>query len=237
VNKAVVILPTYNEVENISVILDKLIKLPCKLDILIIDDNSQDGTIDVVKNFMKTYDNISLIVRVNEKGLGTALKRGYKEAYERGYNIAIQMDADLQHPPEIIPNLISLIENGYDVVIASRYIEGGGVSSWSLYRRVVSRFANLYAKIILGLRTKDVTSGFRAFSRKALAFLYDLNLRSKGFMIQVETLYNLERNGFKVIEYPFIFRERIKGSSKLKIRVILEFFLNIPLLRFRGTRF
>lgn len=234
-SKAVVILPTYNEVENIGVILDKLIKLPCELDILVIDDNSQDGTIDVIKNFMKTYDNISLIVRVNERGLGTALQRGYKEAYERGYDIAIQMDADLQHPPEIIPNLISLIENGYDVVIASRYIEGGGVSNWSLYRRVVSRLANLYAKIILGLRTKDVTSGFRAFGRKALAFLYDLNLRSKGFIIQVETLYNLEKKGFKVIEYPFIFKERIKGVSKLKIKVILEFFLNIPLLRFRGT--
>ncbi len=227
----IIILPTYNEAENIGILLERLINLPCKYDILVIDDESRDGTIDIVRDFMSRYDNIDLIVRHGVRGLGTALLRGYNEAVKRGYNYIVQMDADLQHPPELIPDLVKRLSEGCDVVIASRYVEGGSVEGWNIYRRVVSRFANKYAKTVLGLRVRDITSGFRAFKREVLEYLVNKEFKSSGFIIQVETLYYLFKGGFSICEYPFKFVARARGKSKLSMKIILEYFIKVPLIR------
>jgi dolichol-phosphate mannosyltransferase len=210
-----------------------LSKVSPESDILVIDDNSMDGTIDIVKRYMTRSSSIKMIVRESERGLGTALLRGYKEAYNRGYEVIVQMDADLQHPPEKVPELIKTIREGYDVAVASRYVIGGGILGWPYYRRLISKVANNYAKYLLGLKIRDVTTGFRAFSRKAIEYILSKNLRSKGYIVQVETLYMLEKAGFKIKECPFIFKNRYAGESKLKLKIILEYFIKVPYIRIR----
>lgn len=231
--KSIIIIPTYNEAETIGSLLNIVLKVSPESDILIIDDKSIDGTIDIVKNFMRNHSSIKMIVREDERGLGTALKRGYKEAYHGGYEIIVQMDADLQHPPEKISELIKTIEEGYDVAVASRYVSGGGIVGWTFYRRFISKVANNYARYLLGLKVKDVTTGFRAFSRRAIEYILNKNLSSKGYVIQVETLYILENAGFKIRECPFIFKNRYAGKSKLRLKIIVEFFFRIPYIKIR----
>ena len=229
-----VIIPTYNEKDNIPPLIERLDKVRASLtfDTLFIDDDSPDGTAEIIKNLQKSRPWIKLIVRRGERGLGSALRRGYKEAIERRYSWLIQMDSDLQHPPEIIPSIIERLKDGFDLVIASRYIAGGGTEGWSIYRRLVSRCANMYARILLGLTPKDVTSGFRGFSEKALQILTNHKFISHGFALQVESIYILEENGCKVSEVPFIFRNRVKGKSKLNRGEIVGYAKNILKLKF-----
>lgn len=228
----VILIPTYNERENIGRLLESLVKLYPELDILIIDDNSTDGTIDVIRRFSELYSNIHYIIRVDERGLGSALLRGYREAIKRGYKYLIQMDADLQHDPIYIRDLIDKLRSGCDIVIASRYIEGGGVEGWSLRRRIISWGANKYVKILLCIKARDVTSGYRGFNLSSLKEVLDNVEGASGFVIQVETLYQMTRSGYRICEVPFIFKSRIHGSSKLSLKVILEFFIRVLKLRF-----
>jgi len=230
--KTLILIPTYNEADNIGILLNKILSLDKNYDILVIDDNSKDGTIEIISQYMYKSGNIDLIIRYHERGLGTALFRGYLEAYNRGYDILVQIDADLQHPPEYIPYLVDIIKDGYDVALGSRYVKGGEVGEWSFLRRMISKWANLYAKIILGISAGDVTTGFRAFSKRALEFIINRGVKSKGFLIQVETLYILEKSGYKIKEYPIKFSPRSKGSSKLNYRIILEYFIKVPMIRF-----
>lgn len=234
--KTLLFLPTYNERSNIVPLISEILEISkrsgVEIDILVIDDNSPDGTAEAVRSASIIYNkNIYLIVRPRKLGLGTALKKAINFAYEHDYDIMILMDADFQHPPETIPLLINKIVEGYDLVIASRYVSGGGVEKWSLFRKVISRGANYYVRIILGLPVKDSTSGFRAFSRRALAYLSNEYFLSRGYALQVEIAYKLWKNGFKLKEVPFLFGVRRSGSSKLGFKVIIEFFLNVYRLR------
>lgn len=224
-----IIIPTYNEKDNISELIRRLndVRKKLKFDVLFIDDNSPDGTSSEIQKYMKNYNWLSLIVRIDERGLGTALKRGYSEAINKGYNMLIQMDGDLQHPPEIIPNLIRKLVEGYDVVIASRYIQGGGTSGWNIIRRIISKVANAYTRAMLNLNVRDLTTGYRAFNKKALKILINHNFISKGYSLQVETLYVLYKAGLKICEVPFTFVKREKGTSKMGIKEILSFLISI----------
>lgn len=227
-----ILIPTYNERENIERLLKILIESYPEMDILVIDDHSLDGTIDVLKSFSDEYPNIQYIVRTDEKGLGTALIRGYREAIKRGYKYLIQMDADLQHDPSYISILANKLREGCDLVISSRYIEGGRIDGWSFTRRLISKCANIYARIILGIGVRDLTSGFRGFNVSSLKNIIDELVDVDGFAIQVETIYRMYRKGYHICETPFIFKPRIHGSSKLGISIILEFFIRVLKLRF-----
>ncbi len=228
----VILIPTYNERDNIEKLLEMLIELYPDMDILIIDDNSTDGTIEIIRRFSDEYPNIHYIIRVDERGLGSALLRGYREAIKRGYKYLIQMDADLQHDPIYISELIDSLRSGCDLVIASRYVEGGGVENWSFTRRLISWGANTYVKLLLGIKARDVTSGYRGFRLSSLKEVLDELEGASGFVIQVETAYQMARKGFRVCEIPFTFRARLHGASKLGFKVVLEFFIRVLKLRF-----
>ena len=234
--KTLVFLPTYNEKNNILPLIDEILKTSrrsgIEIDILVIDDNSPDGTAEVVRSASVIYDkNIYLIVRSGKLGLGTALKQAISFSYKHDYDIMVLMDADFQHPPETIPPLVNNVVEGYDLVIASRYVLGGGVEEWSFVRRIISRGANYYVKMILNLPVKDSTSGFRAFSKRALAYLSSEYFFSRGYALQVEIAYKLWKRGFKLKEIPFLFGVRRSGSSKLDFKIIIEFFFNVYRLR------
>ncbi len=237
--KILILLPTYNESESIRKLIPLLeeyinsIKRSRNLDIdiLVIDDNSPDRTYEIVREYMGKYQNIHLIVRPSKMGLGTALARGFKEALNRGYDALITMDADLQHPPEYIVDLINAYLNGCDIVIASRYIKGGGIEGWSKFRRIVSSIANIYGRGLTGLKIRDLTTGYRLYSRKVLEYLAGLNLKSSGFVFQVEVLYRLKNFNLKICEVPFIFKSRMHGKSKLSRKIILEYLINLLKLR------
>ncbi len=234
--KTLVFLPTYNERDNIILLIDKILDIKVeprvKIDILVIDDNSPDGTAEAIENILSSHKNIHLIVRPRKLGLGTALKKAIEFAYENEYETMVLMDADFQHPPELIPILIGEVVNGNDLVIASRYVPGGGVEKWGLIRRIISKGANYYVRIMLGIPINDSTSGFRAFSRRALAYLSSEEFLSKGYALQVEIAYKLWKKGFMVKEIPFIFGVRRSGSSKLGLGVMFEFFLNVYRLKY-----
>ncbi len=235
--RTLVFLPTYNERDNIGPLIEAIQHMSkdqrLDIDILVMDDNSPDGTAEVVRALIDVYDNLSLIVRPGKMGLGSALRDGFKYSYENGYESMVLMDADFQHPPDVIPRLIEGVSRGYNLAIASRYVEGGGIEGWSRVRRIISWGANTYARTVLRLPVRDLTSGFRAFDRDALEFLSKCSFLSRGYALQVEVAYLLYRKGFKILEVPFIFRRRRYGASKLNSGVISEYFYNILRMRWR----
>lgn len=236
--KTLIIIPTYNERDNITPLINELSKVRklVVFDVLFIDDNSPDGTGDLIKEHVKHDKWIKLIVRTRERGLGSALYKGYQYAYENNYDYVLQMDADLQHPPSVIPDLISKLKLGCDVVVASRYIEKGGSEGWPFYRRLISKVANKYATTLLNIKIKDVTSGYRGFNIKAIRDLLNYRLSSKGYVFQVETLALLSKLGYKICETPFIFKKRIKGSSKLGFKEVIKYFISVLKIRGRIAR-
>ncbi len=233
--RILVFLPTYNERENIGPLIEAIQsvsrenRLP--IDILVLDDNSPDGTAEVVRQLSNIYDNLSLVVRPSKLGLGSALKEGFSHAFRMGYDVMILMDADFQHPPDVIPRLIDSINGGSNLSIASRYVEGGVIEGWSRVRRIISRGANFYARTLLRIPVRDLTSGYRAFDRDALGFLSGCSFLSRGYALQVEVAYLLHRKGFKIVEVPFIFRRRRSGVSKLDAGIMIEFFYNVLKMR------
>ncbi len=220
-----IIVPTYNEAENIGRIIQKINQIfySCGIqgEILIVDDNSRDGTRQIIKDLMVKFKNIALYEREKKLGLGSAYKFGFQRATSP---ILMEMDADLSHPPEYIPQFLNALKNAH-FAIGSRYIPGGSVRNWSPFRKLVSSFANNLARIVLNLRLKDVTSGFRAYRRESLDQI-DLNkIRSNGFAFQVEITKRLIQSGCHGVEIPFIFENRKEGKSKFSIKDILEFLL------------
>jgi len=232
--KTLVIIPTYNERDNIPPLIEELSKVreSGDFDVLFIDDSSPDGTAELIKEYAKHNNWIKLIIREHERGLGSALRRGYQYAYQNNYDYVIQMDADLQHPPHIILDLIDKLKFGCEVVVASRYVKGGGSEGWPFYRRLISKLANKYATTLLNIKVNDVTSGFRGFNIRAIKDLLDYELSSKGYVLQVETIAVLNRLGYKICEVPFIFKRRIRGASKLGVKEMIKYF--IAIFRIKG---
>jgi len=232
-NKVLVVIPTYNEIENIDKILQELLKFDF-LDILIIDDNSTDGTREKIEDWIKKESRINAIYRKGKLGLGTAYITGFREGLKKGYELFFEMDADLSHKPEDIPRFIKKIEEGYDVVIGSRYI-GGTISvvGWDFKRLLLSKFANLYATKILGLDyLSDITSGYRCYKREVLEKVNLEKIKSNGYAFQIEMVYKAHKLGFKIGEIPIIFYERNGGSSKMSRKIALEAAIMVWRLKF-----
>jgi dolichol-phosphate mannosyltransferase len=233
-----VVVPTYNEMENIPSLAHRLFGLGIPgIRIVIVDDSSPDGTAAMARELSGRYENrITVIQREGKQGLGTAYIAGFRRALELKADYIVQMDADLSHSPEDIPDMLRHLEKS-DVVIGSRYIEGGGVDvDWNFKRKFLSSFANRMIRAITGLKAKDVTSGFKAYRASTIQKL-DLDaFQCRGFGFQTEVAHACQQRGFKMVEHPIIFSDRTEGSSKMSINIVLEAIWRLSFLRIRGTQ-
>lgn len=232
--KNLVIIPTYNEIENISKITRAVFALPEDFDILVIDDGSPDGTAAEVKNLQKTYDGrLHLIERPGKLGLGTAYIAGFRWALEHGYDYIFEMDADFSHNPEDLPRLLSACTDGADMSVGSRYCKGVSVVNWPIGRILISYFASVYVRTVLGFKIYDSTAGFVCYSRKVLEAIDLDRVRMKGYGFQIELKYTANRLGFRIAEVPVIFINRLEGTSKMSGSIFGEAFWGVIALRFR----
>jgi dolichol-phosphate mannosyltransferase len=211
-----VIIPTYKEKENIESIILAILSLPLKFDILIIDDNSPDGTADMVKKMQSSYPNINIIERSGKLGLGTAYIAGFKWALERNYDLIYEMDADFSHDPRDLLRLYKACsEDGADLAIGSRYISGVNVVNWPLSRVLMSYMASIYVRIITGMRIMDTTAGFKCYRKKVLENIRPEHIKSIGYGFQIEMKFTAWKMGYKIVEIPIIFTDRKLGASKM----------------------
>jgi dolichol-phosphate mannosyltransferase len=213
--KNLVIIPTYNEKENIEAITKAVSELPVPFDILIVDDNSPDGTGDIVNNISKERKNLNLVRRAGKLGLGTAYITGFKWALAHGYNIICEMDADFSHNPDDLVRLHKVCSEEADLAIGSRYISGVNVVNWPLGRVIMSYAASIYVRIVTGMHVKDTTAGFKAYRREVLETIDLDNIRSKGYAFQIEMKFTTWKFGFRIKEIPIIFTDRKLGTSKM----------------------
>ena len=231
-NKTIVIIPTYNEVENISRIIDMIIIDNKNIDVLVVDDNSPDGTSAIVSQKEVIFSNrVFLIKRLNKKGLGTAYIDGFKWALKKKYDFIISMDADFSHNPSELPNIIEYFNNGMDVVVGSRYLNGVSVVNWPIGRIFLSYIAQIYVKLITGMPINDPTSGFVAYTAKCIDSLNLDKFRFIGYAFQIEMKYKIWKKKFKLKEHQIIFMNRELGESKLDKRIILEAVFGVIKLR------
>lgn len=232
IKNPLVILPTYNEADNIVSLLDALLKLSRPVKVLVVDDGSPDGTADLVAAHAGYNRSVFLLCRNSKQGLGTAYRAGFRWALERQHDACVQMDADWSHNPQTIPRLLELLESGADLALGSRYVPGGNIVNWPLRRLWLSRMGAAYSRFWTGLKPKDPTGGFKAIRRQALASLEKTPLNYDGYGFQVGMLHNIVQLGYTIREIPIVFTERRNGRSKMSFSVVLEAILKIPLLRF-----
>ncbi len=228
------VVPTYNEAQNLPPLLERLFSLPLPLHVLIVDDNSPDGTGQVAEELRARYPNrLEVLHRREKRGLGPAYRAGFRHVLERGATVVGQMDADLSHAPERLPDMYRALEDA-DVVLGSRYVPGGGVDPhWAWYRKLLSWGGNLYARTILGLPIRDVTGGYRLWKRHVLTAIPLDEVRSTGYVFQIEMIYLAHRLGFRIREVPIFFRDRQWGHSKLSFAVQREAAWAVLWLRWR----
>ncbi|MDP8954518.1 MAG: polyprenol monophosphomannose synthase [Actinomycetota bacterium] len=227
--RILVVLPTYQEAENLEEVLRRLRAAVPDADVLVVDDSSPDGTAEVAKAVGQELGRVEVVVRPGKSGLGSAYRAGFREGLARGYEVLVEMDSDLSHDPAALPALIAAIEHGAALVIGSRYVPGGGIPNWSLYRRSLSRWGNRYAARLLRLDVADVTSGFRVYDASVLSQL-DLDaVRAEGYGFQIEMAYRISRLGGRVVELPIDFVERTQGSSKMSLPIVIEAFVLVTL--------
>ncbi|NOZ61300.1 MAG: polyprenol monophosphomannose synthase [Calditrichaeota bacterium] len=220
--KSLIVIPTYNEAENIENLIERILLLGIdNLDVLIVDDSSPDGTAEIVEKLMQKYSNIHLMKRAKKAGLGTAYVAGFKYAIEKGYDYIFEMDADFSHNPDEIPNFLSKMKE-CDLVIGSRYVTGVNVINWPLSRLILSVGANKYTQIITGLPVKDSTGGFKCFRREVLEKINLDDVRSDGYSFQIEMNFKAWKKGFRICEIPIVFTDREAGSSKMSKKIIRE---------------
>jgi dolichol-phosphate mannosyltransferase len=233
--KPLIVVPTLNEVENLDELLQGIATHAERADILFVDDNSQDGTVEKIREHQaRRPQRIHLIQRPRKLGLGTAYVTGFKWALERDYDAIQEMDADLSHDPPYLAQTLEFPE-GCDAVIGSRYIPGGGTVNWSLARRFISSFGNVYARAILGLPIRDLTGGFNAWRREVLETVSLDAVKSEGYAFQIELKYRAARAGFSLREIPIVFADRRVGQSKMSWQVAFEAMTRVWALRFRRT--
>lgn len=227
------IIPTYNERENIRDIVPIVLSKGENIDVLVVDDNSPDGTQEEVKLLMERYgERVNLLARPAKLGLGTAYVEGFKYALKKGYDLVVEMDADFSHNPEDLPRLIEAAKEA-DLVIGSRYTDGISVVNWPLKRLILSYFANVYARVVTGVPVKDLTAGFKCFRKKVLESIDLSKIHSDGYAFQIEMDYYAYEKGFRIKEVPIIFIERRSGTSKMSKRIIKEAFFLVLLLRLK----
>ncbi len=219
--KTLVIIPTYNELENLPRLLPAVLAKDHSIDILIVDDNSPDGTAGFVEKEMQTNSRLHLVKRSSKQGLGTAYIAGFKYALQNNYDYIFEMDADFSHDPNEILKFLVEIKNA-DLVIGSRYVTGVNVINWPMRRLLLSWFANLYTRFITGMPVHDATGGFKCFRKEVLEKINLDKVRSNGYAFQIEMNFKAWKNGFKVKEIPIIFVDRVKGKSKMSRKIVRE---------------
>ena len=231
-----VIIPTYKESENIESIITAITSLPVRFDILIIDDNSPDGTAKLVKDMQPTHPNLYLVERQGKLGLGTAYISGFKWALERDYSFIYEMDADFSHDPNDLIRLFKACnEDGADLAIGSRYISGVNVVNWPLSRVLMSYFASIYVRIITGMKIMDTTAGFKCYRREVLESIRPDKIRSVGYGFQIEMKFTAWKLGYKIVEVPIIFTDRRMGASKMTGGIFNEALWGVLRMKLRST--
>lgn len=234
--RALVIIPTYKEAENIRTVLDIVMHLPEPFSVLVVDDGSPDGTPDLVRDAQAAYPGrIHLSERAGKLGLGTAYVHGFRFALQEGFDFICEMDADLSHPPDDLPNLVAPVRSGEaDVAIGSRYIDGVRVINWPLGRLILSYSASIYTRIITRLPVFDVTAGFKCFHRRVLEHIDLDRVKSNGYSFQIEMNYRAWKAGFRLKEVPIVFTERTEGQSKMNRSIVIEAASKVWELRLRA---
>jgi dolichol-phosphate mannosyltransferase len=230
------ILPTYDEAENIEAIvaaaLPRLAETGLDHRVLIVDDGSPDGTGEIADRLAVAHDEVEVLHRTSKDGIGPAYIAGFRRALAGDADLVMEMDSDFSHDPADIPRLVAAAENA-DLVLGSRYVAGGGVTDWGLGRRLISRGGSLYARLLLGVPIRDLTGGFKCFRVEVLERLDLASVSADGYGFQIEMTYRTLRAGFRVVEIPILFRDRRVGSSKMSARIAVEAFWKVPLLRRR----
>jgi dolichol-phosphate mannosyltransferase len=220
--RSLVVLPTYNEAENILEVLERVRDATPGTDMLVVDDGSPDGTADIAEKWGAEHGGLQVLRRESKSGLGSAYRAGFARGLDKGYDILIEMDSDLQHDPAMLPALIHAVEDGADLAIGSRYVPGGAMPAWKFSRRMISQIGNLYAGIMLGMAVRDATAGFRAYRATALRQIDLPNIKADGYGFQIEMAYSVSRNDGRIVEVPIIFGERQRGESKMATRIVAE---------------
>ena len=220
-SQSIILIPTLNEKENLKDLVPQIFNLMPEISVLIVDDSSSDGTQELIKLMKADHRNLFFLERKDRFGYGLSSIDGFRWIFTKEYEHFVTMDADFSHDFNEVPILINGLYN-YDVVVGSRYVDGGGVKNWNLFRRILSRFANLYVKIILGLPVADVTSGFNAYRANSLKKINLNEINSNGYAFLVELKYRLFRAGCRFVEYPIVFSERREGQSKMSSKIIWE---------------
>ena len=239
-NKAdsVVIIPTYNEKENIENIIRYVFSLEKEFHILIVEDNSPDGTADIVKRLIEEFpERLFIEQRKGKLGLGTAYIHGFKWALQRGYDFIFEMDADFSHPPKDLLRLYEACSKGADMAVGSRYVDGKiSVMNWPIGRVIMSYYASWYVRLITGMRIGDATAGFACYKRQVLEQIKLDKIRFVGYAFQIEMKYTVFKKGFKIVEVPIIFTDRVFGESKMSMKIFKEAFFGVFSLKFRNWK-
>ncbi len=220
--QVLVVIPTYNESENIERVLRRVhVALP-DATMLVVDDGSPDGTGDIAEKVGTEIGNIELLRRTEKSGLGSAYRAGFRWGLDHGFDVCVEMDADLSHDPDALPGLVAPLGKGFELVIGSRYVPGGSIPNWAWHRRLLSRGGNVYASALLGLGVTDSTAGFRAYSASVLNRIALDDIRAEGYGFQIEMTYQAKRAGAPIVEVPIRFVDRIEGESKMSMFIVVE---------------
>ena len=231
-NPALVCIPTYNERDNVEAICRAVLGADPRLDVLVVDDGSPDGTGQLADALAAAEPRVQVLHREKKEGLGRAYLAAFRWALERGYEYVFEMDADFSHDPKYLPRLLEEAQGGADLVIGSRYVEGGGTVNWGIGRQVISRGGSLYARSILGVQVRDLTAGFKCFRRRVLEKLDLDEVHASGYGFQIELTYKTLKAGFRVVEVPIVFEDRRVGQSKMSRKIFVEALWRVWKLRF-----
>ena len=236
VGRVLVVIPTYNEADNIRLITERVRRAVPVADILVADDNSPDGTGGIADELAASDNHIFVLHRAGKEGLGAAYKAGFAWAKNKGYDAVVEMDADGSHAPEELPKLLDALRDGADAVLGTRYVPGGSVHNWPLHRLLLSRGGNIYIRMALGMPFKDATGGYRAYKMAVLDKIDVGTVASQGYSFQVELAWRAYRNGFRVVEVPITFTERERGASKMSGNIFKEQLLRVTVWGVQARR-
>ncbi len=220
--RTLVVIPTYQEAENIAETLGRVRSAVPDASILVVDDGSPDGTAELARVAGRELGEVEVLERTAKGGLGPAYRAGFRHGLDHGYEVLVEMDADLSHDPAVLPALLEQVEVGADLAIGSRYVPGGSTPDWPARRRLLSRWGNRYASFMLGLPVADATAGFRAYRAPVLKGIDLDRISADGYAFQIEMAYAVERNGGSIVEVPITFRDRVMGRSKMSGRIVVE---------------
>lgn len=232
VSQSLIVVPTYNERDNVRGIAQRLLAALPGVELLFVDDNSPDGTGALLDEMAATEPRLHVMHRAGKLGLGTAYVEGFGWGLARGYDYLFEMDADGSHDPRYLPQMLALAEDGADVVVGSRYVPGGGTVNWGAGRKIISRGGSLYARTILGVDVRDLTAGFICWRRSALESIDLATVSSNGYGFQIETKYRALKKGLRLVETPIVFEDRRVGQSKMSRAIVVEALLKVWALRF-----